>query len=241
MPAAPGRSGDHAPLLAEATRLGDTDATMRVKKKAGYHHGDLRRALMDLSVDVIRKQGVEALNLRALATRLEVSSGAPYQHFANRADLLAAIAQEGFERLLQDMASSRDAAPAEAGARLQAVGLAYVQFAGRHPGHFRVMFLADAHGAQSQALSATSRQAFDLLWQAVDECQREGVAPPGEPGLLTLTAWSLVHGLASLWADGALPARGGRLDPATMAPQVTGLLRQMFQSLGSNTPSASGR
>lgn len=214
---------------------------MRVKKKEGYHHGDLRRALIDVSVDVIRKQGVEALNLRALATRLEVSSGAPYHHFASRADLLAAIAQEGFERLQQDMAGSRDAAPADAGARLQALGLAYVQFAARHPGHFRVMFLADAHGAHSQALSAASRQAFDLLLHAVSDCQREGVAPAGDPALLTLTAWSLVHGLASLWADGALPTRGGHLNPATMAPQVTDLLRQMFASLGSKTRSASGR
>lgn len=222
----------HAPVLAEATRLGDTAAAMRVKKKTGYHHGDLRRALMDLSVDVIRKQGVEALNLRALATRLGVSSGAPYQHFASRADLLAAIALEGFERLQQEMVASRDAAPADAGARLRAVGLAYVQFAGRHPGHFRVMFLADAHGAQSPALSASSRQAFDLLWQAVGDCQREGVAPGRETSLLTLTAWSLVHGLASLWADGALPARGGQLDPAVMAPQVTELLQQMFASAG---------
>ena len=214
---------------------------MRVKKKAGYHHGDLRRALMDLSVDVIRKQGVEALNLRALATRLGVSSGAPYQHFASRADLLAAIALEGFERLQQDMVAGRDAAPAEAGARLRGVCLAYVQFAGRHPGHFRVMFLADAHGAQSQALSATSRQAFDLLWQVVDECQREGVAPAAETSLLTLTAWSLVHGLASLWADGALPARGGKLDPAVMAPQVAELLQQMFESRGRQAPAVPER
>lgn len=214
---------------------------MRVKKKAGYHHGDLRQALIDVSVDVIRKQGVEALNLRALATRLEVSSGAPYHHFASRADLLAAIAQEGFERLQQEMASSCEAVPADAGARLQALGLAYVNFAVRHPGHFRVMFLADAQGAHSQALSAASRQAFDQLWQVVGDCQREGVAPPGEQGLLTLTAWSLVHGLASLWADGALPARGGHLNPATMAPQVTNLLRQMFESLAGNTPSAGKR
>lgn len=214
---------------------------MRVKKKTSYHHGDLRRALMELSVDVIKKQGVDALNLRALATRLGVSSGAPYQHFASRADLLAAIALEGFERLQQDMISSRDAAAADAGARLRAVGLAYVQFAGRHPGHFRVMFLADAHGTQSQALSATSRQAYHLLRETVGECQRAGVAPEGQDSLLTLTVWSLVHGLASLWADGALPASGGKLDPAVMAPQVTALLQQMFESLGSQVPAAPER
>ena len=74
---------------------------MRVKKKAGYHHGDLRQTLIDVSVDVIARQGLDALSLRALATRAGVSSGAPYHHFADRGQLLAAIAQDGFGRLHQ--------------------------------------------------------------------------------------------------------------------------------------------
>ncbi|MEN9418472.1 MAG: hypothetical protein RI988_2092 [Pseudomonadota bacterium] len=206
----------------------DTSLNMRVSKKAGYHHGDLRRALMDVSVEVIRKQGVDALNLRALATRLDVSSGAPYHHFANRAELLCAIALEGFELLQREMAGGLASAAADAGARLQALSLAYVRFASRHPGHFRVMFLAEVHREQVAALSQASRQSFDMLAEAVQACQREGAAPPGEAGVLTLTAWSLVHGLATLWVDGAVPTRTGHLDPATMAPLVTGLLVQML-------------
>ena len=82
-----------------------------------YHPEDLRRSLIDVSVEVIGKKGLEALNLWALATRLGVSSGAPYHHFTSRADQLAAIAQERFDLLQQAMASSRDACAAYAGSK----------------------------------------------------------------------------------------------------------------------------
>jgi AcrR family transcriptional regulator len=204
---------------------------MKLGKKTGYHHGDLRRALMDASVEVIRKQGVEALNLRALATRLDVSSGAPYHHFANREELLVAIAQEGFELLRAHMTCPQVSAAATAGARLQALGMAYVRFAHEHPGHFRVMFREDVHRDHPAALSDASRETFEVLASAVDACQADGAAPPTDPGLLTLAAWALVHGLATLWVDGALPTRQGHFDPARMAPQVTELLVSMFRSL----------
>ena len=173
---------------------------MRVKKKAGYHHGDLRQTLIAVSVDVITRQGLDALSLRALATRAGVSSGAPYHHFADRADLLAAIALEGFEQLAQAMLSHRDAAPADPIARLD------------------------------PALSAASQRAYQLLREVVEDCQRAGRAPAGDSSALVLTAWSLVHGLATLWVDGALPT--GRIDPAKQTPVITGLLGQMFDALG---------
>ena len=69
---------------------------INISKKNGYHHGDLRRTLITISVDLIDRQGIDALNLRNLASLAGVSSGAPYHHFADRAELLAAIAQEGF-------------------------------------------------------------------------------------------------------------------------------------------------
>ena len=83
---------------------------MRIQKKSGYHHGDLKQTLIDVSVDVINREGLEALSLRALATQAGVSSGAPYHHFADRNDLLATIALQGFELLGQAMVSRRDAA-----------------------------------------------------------------------------------------------------------------------------------
>ena len=199
---------------------------MRVKKKAGYHHGDLRQTLIDVSVDVIARQGLDALSLRALATRAGVSSGAPYHHFADRGQLLAAIAQDGFERLNQAMLHEGSAHLADPIARLSAIGQAYVQFAVAHPGHFRVMFRDNSPAGRNPALSAASRQAYLLLAQVIEDCQRAGRAPTGELTPLVLTAWSLVHGLATLWVDGALPS--AIIDPARMAPAVTTLLGEMF-------------
>ena len=202
---------------------------MEPKKKTAYHHGDLRRTLLDVSIEAIEQQGVEALNLRALAARAGVSSGAPYHHFADRLELLAAIAQEGFQLLGQAMTRSRDAAPAEAGARLDALGLAYVRFAVEHPGHFRAMFRGEAHPARASAQSTANQQAFRMLLAAIEDCQRAGRAPAGDPQPLVLTAWSIVHGLSTLWLDGALP--NTNLDPALLAPMVTTLTSRMFAAL----------
>ena len=103
------------------------------KPKRRYHHGDLRRALIDDAVGTIARQGIGALNLRQLAARVGVTSGAPYHHFANREALLAAIADDGFRRLEARLIAARDAAPLEAGARLEALGEAYVRIRHRQP------------------------------------------------------------------------------------------------------------
>jgi AcrR family transcriptional regulator len=94
---------------------------MRLNKKAGYHHGDLGRTLIDASVAVITKDGVDALTLRSLAAEAGVSSGAPYHHFADRADLLCAIAPAGFEMLGQMMIAARDEAASDPRQRLAAM------------------------------------------------------------------------------------------------------------------------
>ncbi len=130
---------------------------------------------------------------------------APYHHFANREELLTAIADEGFGRLEAELIAGRDAAGAEASARLEALGRAYVNFAVSCPGYFRVMFHGDA---KSSGPTASGLRAFHLLRDAVLACQEAGTAPAGDPGALVLAAWSAVHGFATLWADGALPFEG---------------------------------
>jgi AcrR family transcriptional regulator len=204
---------------------------MRLKKKTGYHHGDLRRTLLDVSIAVIDKHGVDALNLRELALRAGVSSGAPYHHFAQREALFAAIAEEGFGYLEEAMIRERDAAPDDATSRLAALGRAYVSFATAHRGHFRVMFRGDLIGELVQA----KPRAFQLLWEAIEDCQQAGVAPSGDPQPLVLTAWSTVHGLATLWIDGALPYKN--LNPEQLAPKVSNLLGHMFAALAHDPPS----
>ena len=199
---------------------------MRLSKKKDYHHGSLRQALIGAAVKAIARHGVDALNLRKLAARAGVTPGAPYHHFANREELLRAIAEEGFERLEARLIADRDAAPEDSSARLEALGQAYVSFATSYPGYFRVMFHGDA---QAAGPTQPGLRAFNLLRDAVLDCQRAGTAPSGDPAPLVVTAWSAVHGLATLWVDGALPFEG--MEPKRLAPEVGSLVARMFAAL----------
>ncbi len=217
--------------------LGGSDAssgalkTARPKPTRRYHHGDLRRALIDGAVQTIARQGIGALNLRQLAARVGVTSGAPYHHFASREALLAAIADDGFRELEARLLAARDAAPTEAGPRLAALGEAYVRFAIADPGSFRVMFHGDAMIA---GLTQPGLRAFELLRETVLACQSEGAAPEGDPAPLVLTAWSAVHGFATLCVDRALPFQG--IDGDAMAPVIGRTIAQGFAAQARERP-----
>src|SRR5215831_13212847 len=104
-----------------------------------YHHGDLRRALLDEAVRTIQTHGVEHLTLRTVGAHLGVSRSALYRHFADKQSLLATVGEEGFRKLRQAIA---DAWERNGRGRrgFEAMGRAYVQFAIAHPSHYRVMF-----------------------------------------------------------------------------------------------------
>ena len=199
---------------------------MRAKRKADYHHGDLRRALIGAAVKAIARRGVDSLSLRELAARAGVSPGAPYHHFASRDELLASIAEDGFQRLEAQLIAARDAAPDDASARLQALGLAYVSFAVSAPGYFRAMFHGDAN---SSGPTEAGLRAFHLLRDAIVACQEAGQAPKGDLTALVILAWSAVHGFATLWVDRALPFEG--LEPERLAPELGRLITRMFTGL----------
>ena len=124
------------------------------------------------------------------------------------------------------MIARRDAAPADPSARLEALGLAYVSFSIAHRGYFRVMFHGDA---QSSGPTEAGLNAFRLFHDAVVACQEAAAAPKGDPAPLVLTAWSAVHGFATLWVDGALPFEG--MDPNEMAPAISRMISRMFAAL----------
>jgi AcrR family transcriptional regulator len=203
---------------------------MRAKKKVDYHHGDLRRALIETAVKTIAQHGFDALSLRELAARAGVSPGAPYHHFSNRTELLASIAEEGFTRLEAQLIAARDAAPDNSSARLEALGLAYVTFAVSSLGYFRVMFHGDS---KSSKPTATGLRAFHILRDAVVACQEANQAPKGDATRLVLLAWSAVHGFATLWVDRALPFDG--LEPERLAPEIGRLITQMFTALAARS------
>src|SRR5208283_6146894 len=108
-------------------------------KRRSYHHGNLKQALLEASLDLIRKAGPGAFTLREVARRAGVSHNAPYRHFRDKEELLAALAAEGFDRLTAAMTKAAESASGALD-RFRMSGRGYVEFALRHPQHFAVMF-----------------------------------------------------------------------------------------------------
>ena len=177
--------------------------------KPRYHHGDLRRALIDASLALIAEEGFSALTLREVARRAGVTHAAPYRHFADKEALLAAVAEEGFRAMASDMRERMDkeTSPTE---RLLACGVAYVLFAVRHPSHFRVMF--GPHFTQPSEHEDLSRRApipSGCLMQRHHPGPAGGRAAPGRaPCPLALTC--LVPGARPGLAAGGSAARAPR-------------------------------
>ena len=193
-------------------------------RKAPYHHGDLRRALLDASLALIEEQGLQGLSLREVARRAGVTHQAPYHHFGDRAALLSALAEEGFALLLASMQAEQARARRSAGAQLEAAGLGYVKFALAHPAHFRLMFRPELR--EGQPSSKVALDAHALLVNSVTAAQKEGAAPRRNTEAVVALCWSAVHGLASLWLDGPLSA--GPQAPEETARTVVSLLVRLL-------------
>jgi AcrR family transcriptional regulator len=169
-----------------------------------YHHGNLREALLKAALGLVRKAGPQGFTLREAARRAGVSHNAPYRHFKSRDELLAEVAAEGFERLTKFMEQSaaQGASPLE---RFQLSGRGYVRFALQDPEHFAVMFDHPGLAQASAHCGEASGQAFMALLGYVRDCQEVGALPAGDPQMLALMAWSVVHGVSKLAVSGHLP------------------------------------
>lgn len=175
-------------------------------EKSAYHHGDLRQALIDGAISLIAEQDVSSLSLREVARRVGVSHAAPYRHFQDKESLLAAVAEEGFIGLTEAMNRAIEQAPDDTLKRLEATGVAYVEFAVAHPSHYRVMF-GSYQGEQvpQKERAQAGWQAFQVLFNAIEAGQSAGTVRAGDTMQLGWVAWSTVHGLAMLLIDGRLP------------------------------------
>lgn len=187
--------------------------------KAGYHHGDLRNALVEAASELARGGGPEAVVLREAARRVGVSPTAAYRHFANQADLLQAVKDDGQRRLADSMESvlAETGLPAggdpaaAAKARLLAMGLGYIRFAVAEPGMYRTAFCrVEAHpekwtgGDGAGEPRPGDARSFQMLVDAMDALDAAGVLRPGVRAGAEFAAWSSVHGLAMLILDGPL-------------------------------------
>lgn len=173
-----------------------------MKQPDAYHHGHLRQALLEAARTLINEAGVEALTLREVARRAGVTTAAPYHHFADKAALVTALAQQGLVELDQaaEAALVGIEAPRE---QLRAIGVAYVMFAVEHPAEFRLMFRPEL-GAPFDMKDPLSTPMFRVLIRVVAACRAAAGITEDDQGVTAITAWSLVHGLAALLIDGPL-------------------------------------
>ena len=187
-----------------------------------YHHGNLRPALISAAVGEIEESGPAAMSLRAVARRAGVTHAAATYHFGDRAGLLTAVAAEGYRLLAEALRGAQEAR----GSFLE-VGVAYVRFAVTHRAHFEVMYRPELYHRDDAELGRAREAAATLLY-GTGEITRERMA-------YGVAAWSIVHGLATLWLNGNLPAQLGddpeeitrvvaaHLDPPRRDPALAGL------------------
>lgn len=207
-------------------------AKPREKKKdakTAYHHGDLRAALTEKALALVRKRGIEAFSLREAAERVGVSPSAVYRHFADKGALLAAVAKAGFTALaVETEAAITQAKHKRDGdlAILDATGISYLLFALAHPEQFRVMF--GPYGAGSKydvrVTDSLTRGPYQQLIDALTALEKQNRLRLSVD-TAALQAWSFTHGLAYLLLDGVLPLPEG--DAANfVAKQVSGMTNQ---------------
>jgi len=185
----------------KSTRARDKGAS---KKASTYHHGALQAALICSAREILESEGYEALTLRAAARRAGVSQAAPYNHFADKAALLAAIAALGFQEFAAAMRREVDAA-VDPAARLNAAGIAYVAFATSNPGLFKLMFGSNVHQSSGDPnLDAARNAAYEVLRGTVHAVQVSGPGHAAPEELESLRSWALVHGLATMINEGTI-------------------------------------
>jgi AcrR family transcriptional regulator len=171
-----------------------------------YHHGDLRAALLRAAVEAIGQAGPAGMSLRDVARRAGVSHAAAAYHFGDKAGLLTAVAAQGYRMLTQELQNARDSRRG-----FLEVGVAYVRFAVSHRAHFEVMYRPELYRPDDAEVREARAGAAVLLY---------GTASPDAGQLAAgAAAWSLVHGLATLWLNGNLPPQLGT-DPEEITRRI---------------------
>ncbi len=201
----------------------------RAPRRSTYHHGDLREAVMTAALAAIARDGVASVSLRELARELGVSHSAPAHHFPDRIALFTALAAAGFDGLYARMSQAVGAAANTPAARLSAAGQGYVLFAAENAACFEVMFHPKLLRNDDPALVTARNNASSVLQEAISAVQSTGKRKGKQQTLafdvLTLHAWSVAHGLASLWL-------AGNITPEMWGDTIEELSSRMFDGEG---------
>lgn len=184
-------------------------------KRRGYHHGNLREALVDAALRLIGEKGPAGFTIAEAARAAGVSPAAPYRHFRDREELMADVAKRGFEAFTLALRKAWDQGRPDARTALLRVGAAYLDFARKEPAAYTAMFESPTSLGSPPGLRSVADEAFAELREACDAVLAEIPAGRRPPGLMVaLHIWSLAHGIASLFARGDAARR-----PLPMTPE----------------------
>jgi AcrR family transcriptional regulator len=182
----------------------------------GYHHGNLREALIRAALDLIAKKGPAGLTFAEAARSAGVSPAAPYRHFRDREDLLANVALQGFVRFEAALARAWDEGRGGALAALDRLGRAYLDFARAEPAFYAAMFEAGVAVGDAELREASER-AFGVLRRAAEAvCALTPVAGRPPALMVALHVWSMAHGIAALFGRGDGARRALPMSPAEL-------------------------
>lgn len=182
--------------------------------KPGYHHGNLKAALIEAADAILREKGVEGFSLREAARRAGVSIGAPAHHFGSAVGLLTEVALLGYESLGEALnAVTPGGDPAT---DLRDLALAYVRFALEHPGRFRLMFRADLVNRDDSRYVEESTRALSGFAAAI--ARRPGAS--ADVMAEVFVVWSSIHGMANLVLDGKAKYLFNGVSPNVFAEEI---------------------
>ena len=185
------------------------------RAERGYHHGNLKEALLQAALDLIAQKGAAGFTFADAARMAGVSPAAPYRHFRDRDELLSSIAQRGFEQLEAQLAAAWDDGRPDTVTAFERVGKAYLAFARTEPAFYSAMFESGVAADSTAGLLAAGERAFGVIRAAAERLA--ALAPPNVPRppalMMALHIWSMSHGVASLFARGDAARRKLPMSP----------------------------
>lgn len=186
--------------------------------KEGYHHGDLRAAILDTAEELIADCPIEMVSMRELARKAGVSPGAPYHHFQDRSGLILALCQRGFSRLRATLSGNGKTSG------MNGLIEGYLDFATKNPALYQLMFSPEATmGDHAEALHPYARPVSELLDAELTPGSRK--LPEGEADQVAAAIWCFMHGVATLGMASPLRARLGE---TSMRSFATKTVRQLL-------------
>ena len=195
----------------------------------GYHHGNLREALIRAALELIATKGTAGFTFAEAARFAGVSPAAPYRHFRDRDELMASVALRGFEQFEAALTRAWDGGRPDPFTALDRLGKAYLEFARAEPAFYSAMFEAGVPVGVNPSLRAAGERAFAVLRSAAEAICAAMPAAGRPPALMVaLHIWAMAHGVASLFGRGdgaqrALPMAAAELLEANMLVYLRGL------------------